>query len=387
VQSLSTAADRYFFILMNLNTQTVRVLHVVDSLEIGGLERLVHDMVLARGSACTSVACLEQIGSFGEMLQRHGVRVHKIGMQGGYAATAWRLWRYLRVVQADVLHCHNIFATLHGTLAARLAGGIPVVMTKHGAGALGRGAGTGLKRFLVRQAQVAAVSQEAADVMRPWVSSGHRPVRTIFNGLSLAPYEKLPSREEARRRLGLPSGSFVAGIVARVSGQKGHLALVEAFARVLLQKPDAFLLVVGEGRALPDVKDRVRALEVEEQVLFLGARSDVPEILAAMNVFCLPSETEGMPMTVLEAMAAGLPVIATGVGAVPEMVEPGKTGILLRTNSPAELTSALCSLAGDSGRAHAMGAAGRRRLVERFSLDQTLAAYEELYDRDRGARQ
>src|SRR5437899_4996697 len=108
-----------------------RVLHVVDSLQTGGLERLVHDLVIARGADATSVACLESIGVFGESLRNRGIHVERIGKRG-FGSTLWRMRAYLRRVQPDVVHCHNLSPFLIGGLAARFAGGIPVVMTKHG---------------------------------------------------------------------------------------------------------------------------------------------------------------------------------------------------------------------------------------------------------------
>ena len=356
-----------------------RVLHVVDSLQTGGIERLVHDLVIARGGERTSVVCVESIGPFGEALQKRGISVVLIGKQDGLPWALWRMWRHVRRVRPDVVHCHNLPAFLCGALAARLAGDIPVVMTKHGALVPGNRIGDRLNRLLIRGADVVAVSQEAAEIMRAWMPQGSRLVRYIPNGISMEPFGNLPPRQAARVQLGLPARSFIVGIVARVTPVKGHMLLIEVFARLLKRFPEALLLIVGDGVRLPAVRVRIRELGIGESVLVMGERHDVPTLLAAMDVFCLPSEMEGMPMTVLEAMAAGLPVVTSNVGGIPEVVEEGRTGLMVASREPAELEAALLALAGDPDRAREMGRAGRERLLEKFSLERTISAYEDLY--------
>src|ERR1700730_6846846 len=127
-----------------------RVLHVVDSLEIGGMERLVHDLAIARGAETTSVACLVSVGSFGEALRNQGTQVELIGTKGGLIPTVWRIWRHLRRVRPELLHCHNLYSFLNGSTAGRLAGNIPVVVTKHGASVPGNGLGSRINRWLIR---------------------------------------------------------------------------------------------------------------------------------------------------------------------------------------------------------------------------------------------
>ena len=124
-------------------TPIPRVVHIVDSLEIGGLERLVHDLAIARGGGdLTSVACLCALGPFGEALRNRGIQVELIGTEGGFVPTLWRLWKHVRHIKPDLIHCHNLFSFLNGCVASRLAGNIPVVMTKHGASVPGNGLGS-----------------------------------------------------------------------------------------------------------------------------------------------------------------------------------------------------------------------------------------------------
>jgi glycosyltransferase involved in cell wall biosynthesis len=336
-------------------------------------------MVLARGGDCTSVACLSSIGPFGDAVRKRGIRVDLIGKRNGFPGTVWRMSTYLQKIRPDVLHCHNFAGLPHAALAARLTGGIPVVMTKHGTPVPRAGIGGWLNRRLVRQTRVVAVSSEVLAIMKEWVPSGSHPVRMIANGLCTATYENLPSRLEARSQLGLPAGSFIVGIVARLTGLKGHDLLINVFARIVSKMPGAVLLIVGDGGGRPALRSQIQKLGLERQVLLMGARNDVPAILAAMDVFCLPSESEGMPMTVLEAMAAGLPVVASNVGGIPEIVQEGRTGLMVPPGASEELEAALLCLANAPTLAREMGREGRERLVRKFSLKQAIDSYEGLY--------
>jgi len=357
----------------------LKVLHVVDSLQIGGLERFVHDVAVARGPGLTSVACLEFVGAFGDALRKQGFNVELIGTKGGFFPTALRMWRHVRDVRPDIVHCHNLAASLYGSLAARLSGDIPVVVTKHGAFVPGHHLGTRLCRRLLQRGHIVGVSREAEEIMREWIEDVQGSITYLPNGIALGEYDRLPSQIEARRLLNLASDSYIIGIVARVTAIKGHLLLLDAFSRILKAIPNAKLLIVGDGIAFPAVQARVRELNILDSVLTMGERHDIPVILAALDVFCLPSEMEGMPITILEAMAASLPVVATTVGAVPDVVQDGVTGLLIPPKHGEALERALLKLAEEPGLRKAMGEAGRRRLLENFSLEAMTAAYERIY--------
>jgi glycosyltransferase involved in cell wall biosynthesis len=358
----------------------LRVLHVVESLEMGGLERMVHDLAIARGGA-TSIACLESVGKFGEDLAARGIAVELVGKQGGFLATLSRLRRLLLRIRPDVVHCHNLHALLVGGLSARLAGDIPVVMTKHGEGIPRSGQAMRVIRWLVRRAPVVAVSPEARRLMTEWMPPGCPPVCYIANGISTEAYDNLPSREAARKRLGLPASAFIVGTVSRLVPCKRHMDLLGAFAGLLPQIPGARLVIVGDGPLRASIESRVVELGLQQSVSMLGERRDIPQVLAALDVFCLPSDLEGMPMTVLEAMAAGLPVVASDVGGIPELVEHERTGLLVKPAAPHELGTAILSLAHDPARSRAMGSLGREKLQRSFSIAAAVAAYEACYGR------
>jgi glycosyltransferase involved in cell wall biosynthesis len=361
-----------------LHVSIPRVIHLVESLEIGGAEKLVCDFVIGRGADRTSVICLEVIGALGESLRAQGFRVDLVGMKGRWT-TIQRLRGMLQRERPDILHCHNFTAHLYGAIAARLVGGIRVLMTKHGALVPARSLVGLVNRWLAGTTQVVAVSMEAVQVMKPWERPA-KPILYIANGISLRPYENPISRDAARTRLGWPRDVFMVGIVARVTAIKGHVRLVESFSRILPRIPGAMLVIVGDGAARASVEQRIDQLGLESSVYFLGERQDVPLILAALNVFCLPSETEGMPITLLEAMAASRPVVVSTVGAIPKVVDDGVSGILISPFDSDALDTALLKLAGDPQLAASMGQAGQRRVERDFSSTTALRNYETLYE-------
>lgn len=355
------------------------IVHVVDSLQIGGIERLVHDLVTARGGNRTAVACLESLGPFGESLRKMGISVELIGRRGGFVSTGLRIWRHLQRVRPDVVHCHNLPASLYGALGARLAGDIPVVMTKHGALVPRKDAASRLCRWLLRRAHVVGVSRQAVGIMQDWLGHGSGVVQYVPNGISPAEYGNLPPQRLARAQLGLPAQSYIIGIVARVTPVKGHVPLIDVFSRIRKRCPNTLLVIVGDGGRVPMVKERIHALGLGNSVLLMGQRQDIPAILAALDVFCLPSEMEGMPITVLEAMAAGLPVVSSRVGGIPELIQHGKTGLLVSPGSTIELEAALFVLLQNPEIGREMGQLARERLTRMFSLEQVLRRYEDIY--------
>ena len=363
---------------INILLTRYQVVHVVESLRVGGAERLVHDLAIARGADCTSVACLDALGPFGESLLQKGCPVELIGKESGILSTLWRMRRYLERRRPDVVHCHNLPAFLYGALGARLAGDIPVVLTKHGIRMPG-GLKSRLNRFLLQRSDAIAVSPQSRDILQAWIHPKSPPVRYIANGISTEAFNRLPPREEARRQLDLPPSSFVTGIVSRIMPCKNHLELLDVFVGILAKIPDALLLIAGDGAMLPAVRNRIRELNLDRHALLLGERRDIPLILAALDCFCLPSDTEGMPMTILEAMAAGIPIVATTVGGIPECVEDGRTALLVPPHEPERLAAALLSIAADPERAKQLGTAAKRTFLNRFSVAHTIDAYEQCY--------
>ncbi|MCS6922926.1 MAG: glycosyltransferase, partial [Fimbriimonadales bacterium] len=182
-----------------------------------------------------------------------------------------------------------------------------------------------------------------------------------------------------RRREGIQEDALLIVHIGRFTKQKNHEMLIRAFAQ-LRPPASARLLLVGEGELQPQMEQLVRDLGLAEQIRFLGVRSDIPELLNASDIFVLPSRWEGNPMSVMEAMAAGLPVVATAVGGVPELVENGASGLLVPSDDVAALAQALQTLVDNPSLRATMGHKARQVAQERFDARAMTRAYESLYE-------
>jgi glycosyltransferase involved in cell wall biosynthesis len=223
-----------------------------------------------------------------------------------------------------------------------------------------------------------AVSEELRGYMR---ASGLPRGRlgVIHNGIDPGPSPEAAGRAAARARLGLWSDAFIVGTVARLDPVKDLETLLRGFATARASHPDARLVVVGDGTERAALERIAASLGLGGSVLFLGERHDVREILPAFDVFVNTSVTEGVSITILEAMAAGLPVVATAVGGTPEVIVDGQQGILVPARSPEKIGQAILELARNPALRQRLGTAGRRRVQDRFTVDRMVAEYMEVY--------
>jgi glycosyltransferase involved in cell wall biosynthesis len=225
--------------------------------------------------------------------------------------------------------------------------------------------------------RVVAVSADAADVALHLENVPETKVVTISNGVDTTAFRPADPRA-ARALLGVPAGGFHVGVVARLAAVKDHATLLEAFALLRNERPDAHLTLVGDGPERAALLDRSRALGLIGSVCFVGARRDVAALLPAFDVFALSSTSEGISLTLLEAAAAGLPIVATRVGGNAEVVLDGATGTLVSPCDPRAFAAALAALSRRSDRA-AVGLAGRAHVERWFSVERMARAYQDLY--------
>ena len=305
-----------------------------------------------------------------------------------------RLAARIRRGRFDVVHTHTSKAGILGRLAAWLAGTRVVIHTAHGwsfsreDSVRTREVWIRLERLCARLCRSIVVVGEADREQGLALGVG-RPgqYELIRSGIEIDTYRAGPDRAEARRRIGVPHDAFVVGSVGRLSRQKAPLDLVDAFARVAAGHPDAHLVLVGDGPDREDVERAVARAGLGGRVHLLGLRTDVPDILPAFDVFALTSRWEGLPRVFPQAMAAGLPIVATRVGAAADAITPGENGWLTDPGDTEALGSRLAALADDPARARAMGASGRSR-VEEFSARRMVNRLDALYTRlvESGAR-
>lgn len=363
--------------------RALRVLQVLPTLGVGGAERMVARLVhhlVASGHHVGVVSLYDRVPRSVEAdLRAEGVELHFLGKRPGPdLRMVPRLARVIGAFRPDVLHSHSSHV-LRYALPALAFRRCRVLHTLHNLAEFEADRpGRLLQRGAFRLGVVAvAIGDAVADSMRR--AYGLAPHRTIPNGIPLVDYATpAAARGELREALGLPADVPVLLSVGRFKAQKDHATLLSAFASGRLRALGARLLLAGDGELRAALERQARELAIADRVRFLGVRADVPRLLAAADVFALSSRFEGNPLCVMEAMAAGRPVVATAVGCVPELVS-AESGLLVPPQDPGALERALFALASDLPAARAKGAAAARVARERFDDALTARSYERLY--------
>ncbi len=363
----------------------IRLLQMIPDLPVGGAERVLADLIrnLSPDRYDIMVVCMhaplhtpveEELTELGVPIQHLGKRL------GPDLRMLPRIDRVVRAFSPDIVHTHR--HVLRYVVPLFLARRIPrVVHTIH---SLVEKESGGRPYWLMRLAYrkgavpVAICGEVATGVRR---HHGIAACQVIPNGIPVGRFRAAASRADARNMLGLADDAVVFSSVGRLSPEKDHILLLEAFARASEGRPEMTLLVVGDGPLRSELKQRVAQLRLHDRVRFLGNRTDIPEILAASNVFVLTSRWEGNPLTVMEAMAAGNAVVCTAVGGVPELVTDGSTGRLVPPSDAAGLANVMTELAGNAEQREALGKAAAREAEQRFDVSRMATSYAALYER------
>jgi len=348
--------------------------HLIHSFGAGGAEQVLVDLARVRGGAGLGMSVVGLVDpedpTHARQLEEMGVPVHSLGLSSRWDPRAFvRAERLVRRLRPDLLHTHLKHADLVGGVVARRLG-LPQVSTLHliedSVSPLGSG-----KRWLAGQARRRLGNRTIAvsEAQRRWYLDrfGGDPshVVTLYNGVVPAEPPAPAERERLRASLGAPPGAVVAATVAIMRPGKGHDDLLEALA-LLPEDSPLVVLLVGDGPLRQRLEARAAAdARVGSRVRFTGYRTDVPRLLQAVDLVVHPTHADALPTALIHALGAGVPVLATAVGGVPEVVGD-RAGVLLPPGDPARLAAGLQELAGDARGRAAMGAAGRRRFDELF---------------------
>ncbi len=329
----------------------------------------------ARGRP-TALAC-RRGGPLAERARAAGLAVSPLPFRGDlWPPAILALARLLRRQGPAVLLLHDPHAVTAGLLASRLAGRHPLVAVRR--------VDFPLRSLFSRRKYTACqgvivVSRAIGEVVRRGGVAATR-LRLVYEGVP--DRQAQPGGRERLAELGVPDGVPVIGNVAALTDHKDHATLIAAMALVRQWLPETRLVVCGDGELRGAIEAQVADLGLCDRVVLAGFRRDLDQLLPAFSVFCLSSRLEGLGTSLLDAMAFGLPVVATAAGGIPEAVEDGVTGRLVPVGQPAALAEALVSVLADEERRLSLGGAGRRRFLERFTaehmVEATLAAVEEL---------
>jgi glycosyltransferase involved in cell wall biosynthesis len=362
------------------------ILHLIETCGPGGAERMLVGLVERLDRArYRSIICLQRDGWLRSELEKRGCET-VILPQRGVLDVRWLsgVTRLIKQRGVSLMHTHEFAMNTYGTLVSILTR-TPLVSTVHGKNYYPeRWRRRVAYRWVARRAAMVAVSEDLNRFLRSRLGLGEREVVTLYNGVDAdACRPRNGAGRAIRSELGL-AGRPVVGTIGNLYSVKGHRYLLEAAALVAEAMPDAAFLVVGRGDLLAALQQTARALGVEERVFFLGYRPDVPGLLQAMDVFVLPSLSEGLPLSLLEAMGAGKPVVATAVGGIPEVVADGETGLLVPPADAGALAQGILRLLAHAELADRLGQRARLRAEERFSMTSMVRAYEALYARRLG---
>ena len=360
-----------------------RVLHVVLSLQPGGAERLVIDLCQRLvGQIDSAVCCLDEPGSWAGELRASGIEVIALHRRPGFRPSlARRVAETAGSVNARVLHCHQYSAFVYGAMAQLARPGLGLIVTEHGrldATPAGRRRQMANRLLNVLPGRVFAVCAELrARLIEEGFPAGR--VHVTHNGIDPGLDAGREQRGHARNSLGLDGDELVIGAVGRLDKVKGYATLITAVEALRRQGVSARLVIVGDGPERAELASRVRAAGLDGVVLMLGYRADVRDLLPAFDLFVNSSIYEGVSLTLLEAMAASLPVIATRVGGTPEVVDDGVTGVLIPAGSPTALEAAAARLLSDPRQRQIFGQNGRTRVLRCFGIDAMVRRYADVY--------
>lgn len=367
-----------------MSRHPLRAAHVIDTGGPGGAETMFRQLALELdGRPLRSMPILPREGWLSAELEKAGMTPHILetrgSMNAGYLARLGRL-----VARSDValIHAHLLGSSVYGALVGA-ALRVPVIGVFHGpTDVLKPGRMPGLKRWLLRNgcARIIVVSESTRAALAAFGITASR-VDLIRNGVDTRAFS--PCRaSDLRGELGLRPESILIGAVGNIRAPKAYDVLLRAAARVVARAPNVHFVVIGSG-APKDLEplERLRdTLGLGSSFHFAGFRSTGPSMFGNLDVFVSSSRSEGLPLSFLEAMACGVCVVATESGGAEEVVEPGRSGLLVPPDDPAALADALAAAAADAALRRGLGAEGRQRVLREFSLDATVSRYRDLYE-------
>jgi glycosyltransferase involved in cell wall biosynthesis len=366
-----------------VSTSRIRVVYLAHTLAVGGAEEMVLNLVRHLPPVFEPiVVCIDHAGPIGEEIQKTGVRFYSLGLQPGLRrpVDVFRLQQFLQSIEPAIVHTFLLTASLYGRFAAMLAR-VPIVIgTEVNIYERKQPLHRVAERWLMQHTDAVIASAESVrEFYIKQVSADPDKVVVIYNAVEWSQLQATQTGEEIRAAFGVPLDAPLSGIIARLTEQKAHRVLFDAMA----SRPELsalHLLVVGDGELRDELRRRVEQLGLARRVHFAGARRDLGNLLGAIDMFLMPSLWEGLPLSLVLAMGASLPVVASRVAGIPEVVRDGVTGLLVKPGDAGDLASALVRLVQDAGLRASIGHAASAFVRPRFGVDGYIASVTSLYD-------
>jgi sugar transferase (PEP-CTERM/EpsH1 system associated) len=377
---------------MNSENDIPLVVHVVYSFGTGGLENGLVNLInrMPEDRYRHAIVCLTEAGEFADRIERTGVPIISLHSRKGHSfGLYWRLWKTLKALNPTIVHTRNL-ATLEAQIPAWMLRGVKTVHGEHGRDVFdleGKNRKYNLLRRLIRPVvgRYTTVSKDLKHWLMETVGVLESKVVQIYNGVDQELFHPGNGKPMDIAPNGfLSEGSFVIGTVGRLAAVKDQATLIRAFKLLLDHNPrkrnDLRLVIAGDGPLRKDLEELTAELGIEQAVWMTGNRSDIADVLRLYDLFVLPSLGEGISNTILEAMATGLPIIATDVGGNPELVEEGVNGRLIPAEDHAALGSRLNKCIREREQLRNMGAASLLKTKTQFNWQKTVEQYLSVYD-------
>jgi glycosyltransferase involved in cell wall biosynthesis len=370
-----------------MQSQRIKLLQMLTNFHIGGTERQVANLALGIDSSRFDLhlACLRHSGEL--LAELETLRVPRSEFRIGrlYSPkTIWqgiRLAHYVRRNLIQIVHSYGFYANVFTVPVARMAGASIVVASIRNTVDLLTPMQRRLQKLVCRLADCILVNADA--IRENLIEQGYDPSKIVVirNGITMEKFREARRGAVIREELGFPASARLVGVFSRLNRMKGIEYFLDA-ARVVAERfPDVCFLVVGDGAIKGELEEQARRLGLAQRIVFTGFRSDVPDLLMEAAISVLPSLSEGTSNTLLESMAAGIPVVATRVGGNPEVIEDGVSGLLVPPRDSTALAAVIGRLLEDEELALGLGQAGIRRVAELFSIEGSIDQTEHLYQR------
>lgn len=360
------------------------MMHIMLSLSTGGMEKFVIDLIPRFDTikVQSTVCCIGEIGDLSDRLREAGIKIHLVNKSlMGQLRFYHELTNIFRRERVDIAHSYSgVYRdAVIPAMWARVPINIHTDQGKFYPDPDSRRARFNHWFFSHFRDMVVAVSDELRNYLIDEVKLHPNKVTTIYNAVDVQEHNLAIDVNAKKGTLDISQDEKIIGIIARLVPVKDHQTLFLAFKKIRQVNPKIRLLVVGEGPLEQELKNYVSSLSEEKNIIFLGNRTDVKELLHIMDIVCLSSIHEGLSLTLLEAMASARPVIATNVGGNAELVIDGLTGFLVPSQNPDRMAETLAKLLKDEEKRKSMGEMGRRRVEERFNIQGSVKQYEDLY--------
>jgi len=359
-----------------------KVLQLVESLDaIGGMERVVAQIAahLNKEEFEVEIWCVHRGGRFAEELRKQGLVLRVLNISNYY--NPWNVLKLaleMKRAQADIVHTHMYFASTIGRIAGKIAGVKVLINHVHSSYSHYSARNLFIERLLSRISnKIICVSNHTKDFVITREKIDPSKVELIYNGISPVP---VCSKQEARQLFDVAPNELIIITVANLHENKGHKILLKALSLLKIQEKEVKCWIVGQGPLEEELKEYVRQLNLDSKIIFWGERKDVPQLLSASDIFILASiQREGLSISVLEAMAYRVPVIATRVGGIPEVIEDRVNGLLITPHDPAALAGAIEELAISQEKRLQYAQAGGIKFKEQFESKNMISSIEKLY--------